>query len=70
VGLLYAHLTLLDTYFHTKPKPGMVWNTQQDNGRYGHSQSIEETFVASFEGLTASLSKSKLGGKRPLLDID
>jgi hypothetical protein len=71
-GLLYAQPTPLDTRFHTKAQPGIVLNPvpQQDNGRYNRgARTTEQTFVASFGGLTATLPQSEAGGKRPLLDV-
>lgn len=66
-GLMYSHPSNLETFFTTKPQPGLVLQRYQAYGRY--ERPTEESFVASYGGLNATLFRRYAGGKAPLLNL-
>jgi len=68
-GLTYSHTSQLQTLFTTSFKPGIVLQrTYQPSDRTRISRS-EESFLASFAGLSSILRMRDAGGKTALLDV-
>ncbi|KAJ7481100.1 hypothetical protein B0H11DRAFT_1863438 [Mycena galericulata] len=76
-ALMYAHPTMLDTFFHTKRKPGIVLQTESSTGRFAQqrpnpvtpswSDSEGAQYIAAFAGIAATLSRPQAEGRQPLM---
>ncbi|KAJ6531129.1 hypothetical protein B0H19DRAFT_1190530 [Mycena capillaripes] len=65
-GFMYSHPSMIDTLFHTKPKPGIVL----DDHTAGRFQIETNEYITSFAGIAALIRTrdANTQGKVPLMD--
>jgi len=70
-GLLYTHPSPLDTFFYTKPRPGLVLESRAPpvQATFTENQAKTADYIVSFGGLTTVLVKANAQEVKPLFNF-